>query len=301
MSFFKSIQFCCQCKKIVPSSDDLLFVESDSVLGFCSEPCIENFYTPLVDYFEEEEKKWRAAHDLLEEDVLEVVGRPSFMDKLLKKPHEVWVEEDIGGSPVYSFIREFDDKKYGKFHLMCMCFTYEYGPSFIISASATKSVELLENYRWGKQIEDLTPYYDQISSTESSDSPTQTIEIDEHVMMMLENKKSQYLATLIEERSPADIPIETFSLYEEYFEKTMMAPDEIYRHQDDEGDTIFTYIKAHDREGVSFYYFIICSRVKEGVDLASDALYPILSFPSVDGEMYKLYQKGELVSGNLRS
>ncbi len=298
MSFFKSIQFCCQCKKIVESTDDLLFVESDSVLGFCSEACIENFYTPLVDYFEEEEKKWRAENALLEEEVLEVVGRPSYMDKLLKNPHEIWVQEDVGGSPVHSFIRKFEDKRYGTFYLMCLCFTYEYGPSFIISASATKSEKLLDNYRWGEAIEDLTPFYNQISSSES---PTQTIEIDEHVMMMLENKKSQYLATLIEERSPADIPIETFILYEDYFEKTMTAPDEIYRHKDDEGDIIFTYIKAHDREGVSFYYFIICARVKEGADLSSDALYPILSFPSVDGEMYKLYQKGELVSGNLRS
>ncbi|MBC97332.1 MAG: hypothetical protein CME63_06260 [Halobacteriovoraceae bacterium] len=298
MSFFKSVQFCSQCKKLVSSTDDLLFVESDSTTGFCSEPCIENFYSPLVDYFEEQEKAWRAQNELLDEEILEVVGRPSFMDMLLKKPHEIWVQDDVCGSPVYSFIRSFEDKKYGKFHLMCLCFTYDYGPSFIISASATKNAKLLENYRWGEQIEDLTPFYDQISTTEA---PVESIEIDEHILMMLENKKSQYLAHLIEERSPADIPIEAFTLYEEYFEKTMMNPDEIYRHQDEEGDTIYTYIKAHDREGVSFYYFIICSRVKEGADLNTEALYPILSFPSVDGEMYKLYQKGELVSGNLRN
>ena len=298
MSFFKSVQFCSQWKKLVSSTDDLLFVESDSTTGFCSEPCIENFYSPLVDYFEEQEKAWRAQNELLDEEILEVVGRPSFMDMLLKKPHEIWVQDDVCGSPVYSFIRSFEDKKYGKFHLMCLCFTYDYGPSFIISASATKNAKLLENYRWGEQIEDLTPFYDQISTTEA---PVESIEIDEHILMMLENKKSQYLAHLIEERSPADIPIEAFTLYEEYFEKTMMNPDEIYRHQDEEGDTIYTYIKAHDREGVSFYYFIICSRVKEGADLNTEALYPILSFPSVDGEMYKLYQKGELVSGNLRN
>ncbi|MAF78642.1 MAG: hypothetical protein CME60_10795 [Halobacteriovoraceae bacterium] len=298
MSFFKSVQFCSQCKKLVSSTDDLLFVESDSTTGFCSEPCIENFYSPLVDYFEEQEKAWRAQNELLDEEILEVVGRPSFMDMLLKKPHEIWVQDDVCGSPVYSFIRSFEDKKYDKFHLMCLCFTYDYGPSFIISASATKNAKLLENYRWGEQIEDLTPFYDQISTTEA---PVESIEIDEHILMMLENKKSQYLAHLIEERSPADIPIEAFTLYEEYFEKTMMNPDEIYRHQDEEGDTIYTYIKAHDREGVSFYYFIICSRVKEGADLNTEALYPILSFPSVDGEMYKLYQKGELVSGNLRN
>ncbi len=298
MSFFKPVQFCCQCKKVVPTTDDLLYVESDSIQGFCSESCIENFYSPLVDYFEEAEKKWRGEHNLLDEEVLEVVGRPSYMDKLLKKPHEIWVQEDVNGSPVYSFIRSFEDKKYGTFHLMCLCFTYDFGPSFIISASATSDLKLLENYRWGEKVEDLTPFYDQISSTQDA---VESIEIDEHVMMMLENKKSQYLATLIEERSPADIPIETFSLYEEYFEKTMMSPDEIYRHLDDEGDTIYTYIKAHDREGVSFYYFIICTRVKEGVDLNTDALYPILSFPSVDGEMYGLYQKGELISGNLRN
>jgi len=298
LSFFKPVQFCCQCKKIVSTTDELLYVESDSIQGFCSETCIENYFGPLVDYFEACEKQWREDNDLLDEDVLEIVGRPAFMDKLLKKPDEIWEEDDVNGSSVYSFIRSFDDKKYGQFYLMCLCFTYDNGPSFIISASATRQEKLLSNYRWGEKIEDISPFYDQISSTQS---PVDSIEIDEHVMMMLENKKSQYLANLIEQRSPADIPIETFMLYEEYFDKTMMEPDEIYRHVDDEGDTFYTYIKAHDREGVSFYYFIICTRVKEGVDLNTDALYPILSFPSVDGEMYGLYQKGELISGNLRN
>ena len=298
MTIFSAVHFCSQCKKIVDSGEDLLFVEPTSTAGFCSEPCIENYYASLVDYFEKSEKTWRAEHGLLEEDVLEVVGRPSFMDQLLKRPEEIWKQDDVAGSSVYSYIISLNDKKYGDFSLMCLCFTYDYGPSFIISASATRSKELVEQYRWGQKIEDLTPYYNQISTT---DSPTESMEIDEQVLMELESKKSQYLATLIEERSPADIPIETFTLYESYFEPTMMEPDEIYRHNDEEGDTIYTYIKAHDREGVSFYYFIICATIKEGVDVNTDALYPILSFPSVDGEMYRLYQKGELVSGNLRS
>jgi hypothetical protein len=81
----------------------------------------------------------------------------------------------------------------------------------------------------------------------------------------------------------------------------MMDPDEIFKKNDDEGDIIYTYIKAHDREGVSFYYFIVCYRISEGDEANTDTLVPIISFPSVDGEMYRLYKDGELISGSLKN
>jgi len=297
VSIFKETYFCGECKKVVKTLEELLFVENDGQVGFCSEPCIENFYSPLVEKFEGSEKVFRSEKLLGDEDILEVIGHPVYMDQVLRRPDEVWCSRWQGGERVYSFINHLDDEKFGKFTMMVICLVYDNQPSFIISASATRSQTMVKEYQWGKKVKNLKDYH---SSSEVNEKKKH-IEIDEQMMMEVEGKKSAYLASLLEERSPADIPVESFGLYDQYFEPTMMSPDEIYSHKDREGDTIYTYIKAHDREGVSFYFFIVCLRLKEGIEENTDALVPIVSFPSVDGEMYRLYKKGDLVSGNLKN
>ena len=156
---------------------------------------------------------------------------------------------------------------------------------------------MIDNYRWGEKMKEPKSFH----SNSEEGSKKDTIEIDENILQEVESKKSSYLAHLLEERSPADIPVESFSLYEAYFEPTMMDPDEIFSRKDEEGDVIYTYIKAHDREGVSFYYFIVCLRIEKGFEENKDALVPIISFPSVDGDIYRTYREGELISGNLKN
>lgn len=297
MTFLREAYFCGQCKKTFAQLEDLLFVENDGQVGFCSEACIEKFYTPWVDHFEGLEKAWREANHLGDEDILEVVGHPVFMDQLLRRPSEVHVKVFEGGDHIYSFITRIKDDKYGEFSMMCLCLTYDNQPSFIISASATREDKLLDQYRWGEKAKDPKQFH----STAEKKEGQSTIEIDEATLQEVEQKKSTYLAQLLEERSPADIPVESFSLYESYFEPTMMDPDEIFSRKDEEGDIIYTYIKAHDREGVSFYYFIVCLRLKKGFEENKDALVPIISFPSVDGDIYRTYREGDLISGNLKN
>ncbi len=297
MSFFQESYFCGQCKKLFPKLADLLYVENEGQVGFCSEACIEKFYTPWVDHFEGLEKKWREENHLGDEDILEVVGHPVFMDQLLRRPSEVYLKIFEGGDHIYSFITHIEDDKYGEFSMMCLCLTYDNQPSFILSASATREDGLLKHFRWGEKMKDPKKFH----STGDKSGPKETIEIDESTMQEVELKKSSYLAQLLEERSPADIPVESFSLYESYFEPTMMEPDEIFSRKDEEGDIIYTYIKAHDREGISFYYFIVCLRLEKGFEENKDALVPIISFPSVDGDIYRTYREGELISGNLKN
>ena len=58
------IYYCNHCKKIFSKLDDLLFVEDGTSKGFCSEYCIESFYTPIIVHYEEREKeleKWLTA------------------------------------------------------------------------------------------------------------------------------------------------------------------------------------------------------------------------------------------------
>ena len=119
--------------------------------------------------------------------------------------------------------------------------------------------------------------------------------------MAVENKKSLYIADMLEERSPRDIPFESFHLYDSYFEKTMCEPDEVYLNKDVEGDKVKVYIKACEREGVSFYYFVVCMEHTQNSNALKEGLIPILSFPTLDAKTYHRYRKGRQVAGGLKS
>ncbi|MDC1174393.1 hypothetical protein OAT67_03310 [Bacteriovoracaceae bacterium] len=294
MSLKVPIYYCVECKSIVDQPDDLLFVEETSSRSFCTEECIEKFYDHIVQHFDKEEKKLKKELLLLKEDIEEVIGQPLFMDQALRRPDEVWKIESALDESYYTFISHFNDQKWGEFSLIVSCFVYDNQPSFVISVTATRSMKLVENYRIGEKVD-----YKEDPSKEGF--LKQSVEVDEKVLTEVEHKKSQELARMLEERSPADIPFENFNLFDDYFEATLNEPDELYQHKDDEGDMILTYIKAHEREGVSFYYFILCMKLNQTVQEGHEALIPIISFPTIDGEIYRQYQKGEQLSGKLKN
>ena len=54
-----SLLFCSECKTIVNNLEDLYFVSEESDHGFCSEDCIETFYSPIVSQLQSDEIKFR--------------------------------------------------------------------------------------------------------------------------------------------------------------------------------------------------------------------------------------------------
>ncbi len=291
----KNIYFCSQCKKISESVDDLYFVEDGVNRGFCSEKCIEDFFTPLVEYFERSEKDLRKEWSLTDESCLSYIGDPTYMNQLIQNPTEVWGSVNDLGESYFTFIKKLKDSREQNIYMFMICSVFEERASFIFMASATYNEDYVNEFRVGKKEDDVSNFVEQASSGE------QEILENTELMTEVENKKSQYLAKLLEERSPADIPFEQFSMYEEYLEETLKSPDEVYGVKDDDGDYIYTYIKAHDRHGVSFYYFIVCVKIAGMGKEGEQNIIPILSFPSVDGELYKTYHAGDQLSGRLKN
>jgi hypothetical protein len=288
------IYFCSHCKKILKSVEELYFVEDGVNRGFCSEQCIEDFFTPIVAYFEKSEKSLRGKWSLNDEPCLSYIGDPTYMNQLIHYPTEVWATSNDLTESYYTFIKELKDSKDQKFYMFMICSIFQDKASFIFMASATYSNDYLNEFRVGTKEDDVTAFIEeQMDEREIAEASEFNTEV--------ENKKSQLLAKLLEDRSPADIPFEQFPLYDEYLQDTLKAPDEVYTHQDDDGDTVYTYIKAHDRNGTSFYYFIICVQIL-GIEGDNEkTVTPVLTFPSVDGELYKTYRKGEQLSGSLKS
>lgn len=299
MSEQTKIYYCNHCKTFLDDLEDLLFVEEGTSKGFCSENCIEKFYQHLVDHFEENDKKIREELDLLDEDCLQFVGKPKLMEMVLSSPIEIWHTDNDLQEEYFCFIRKVTEKGVEPFFLIITCLVYDNKPSFILSATASRNEELLGHYRKEKKLDNKI--ISELSEDEDIEEGFQTVEIEEELLEAIELKKSQLLANLLEERSPSDIPFEKFNMYDTFIEDTLQNPDEVYKKKDDEGDVILTYIKAHELNGISFYYFCVCMKYEKGLKEGLETLLPIITFPSLDGEIYDIYKAGIKVTGALKN
>lgn len=288
-----ALYFCESCRKSVARLEDLYFVESKGARGFCSERCIERFYLPLVDYFENAHHNFRQTLNLEQELCQNLATNSEIMSECLGKPEEVWQLSNELDDNYYTFIKPYDDSG-TKVFLIAICLVYNGHPSFVLSATATSNHSLLDKLQRGEKIQDLDRFLQMDNGKETLSS-----EIDEQVISRVEAKKSTLLAWLLEQRRVDDIAIENFASYHEYERLTLDDPDEIYEWQDAEDDIMLTYIKAHAKEEKSFYYLVVCSLFSEnGVNQVA---IPVLSFPSNDPNLYNFFKKGEKVSGSLRN
>ena len=130
---------------------------------------------------------------------------------------------------------------------------------------------------------------------EKAKNETGALEIDQDAITALESKKSTLLAGLLERRLPTDIDFELFQVYQQFYRETLEKPDEIYKWTDNEGDELYSYIKVHDSNGISFYYIVIC------IGKLAAQLLPVLSFPTLDPGLYNAYKKGQLITGKLKN
>lgn len=62
----KEIYFCYHCRNKISSFKEALFVQDSTSDYFCSEVCVENFYTPVVESFVQKELELREKHNVYE-------------------------------------------------------------------------------------------------------------------------------------------------------------------------------------------------------------------------------------------
>lgn len=290
MSIKEKIYFCSNCKKIFNDIDSLLFVESKSSRGFCSEKCIESFFNHVVLYYESVDRKIRDKFGLLNERCLSHAGDPKYIEQVLRNPDEIWMDSNSLNEDYYSLISKVEEDD-GPVYFIILCFMYNKRPSFIILTTVTKDVDFVNEFRVGNSM-DTSEYKDT-----SDEIGMESLQLDPEIITGLENKKSILIAELLQDRNDKDVPFEEFYLYEEVYQATLETPDEVYWRQDDDGDILYTYIKSHERDGIAYYYFVICMKVAAEWKGMHETLLPVLSFPSTESDIYKKYRLGEIVSG----
>ena len=302
------LYFCSECKEIVKNLDELLFIDETSLKGFCCEECIEDFYFPLIKHYEGVEHSLRSKLNLLQEFAEDDIVDPGTVENTVDHPDEVFRLSNELGDIFYNFIKHFSG-----FSVTVVASVYRQEASFVFLALKTKSQALLTEFRYGVSVTENW-------SVDESDAPEDRplnipkkemrqddlgdeMEDEDMVFIqLLESKKSKILADVLMKSKGNDIPFEDYSGYESCFEETLESPDEVFEKKDNEGDMIFTYIKAFSkgtRREDSFFYIVTC--LKRDTDRENVNVYPILALPTIDMEMCQEFRTGTRLSGPLKN
>lgn len=280
--------------------DDLLFIDEQSHKGFCCEECIEDFYFPLIKYFEMIESSLRRKHNLMSELPTDTIIDGEMIEATLESPSEVFRQTNELNETYYNFIKHFND-----FSVVVISCVYRKEASFVFLATKTKSQALLMEFRYGemvdsrdfKEIDDIRVELE--PDEDFMDDHDENEDEDMIFIQLLESKKSNLLAEILMTRKDIDIPFEDYTGYESCFQETLDSPDEVFEKKDKEGDMIFTYIKAFSRGDETFYYIVTC--LKRIMEAENVNVYPILALPTIDMELCQEFRGGTKLSGPLKN
>lgn len=282
--------------------DDLLFIDEYSHKGFCSEECIEDFYFPLIKYYEVVEHSLRRKHNIANELPPGTIIDGDVVEAVLDSPNEIFRQTNELNETFYNFIKHYTD-----FSVVVVSSVYRKEASFIFLATRTKSQALITEFRYGEMVTDWTRTEEEEDHEIDVEMEEQEVSMEEDdnadedmiFIQLLESKKSNLLAEILMNRKDNDIPFEDYAGYESCFQETLDSPDEVFEKKDKEGDLIFTYIKAFIRGKETFYYIVTClKRLMEGENVN---VYPILALPTQDIEMWQEFRGGTKLSGPLKN
>lgn len=301
----KKVYFCTNCRKRIDKVQNLLFVE-ESKRGFCSENCIVEFFSPYMEVFDHEELEFRHMAALESSEVgVEIFQNRDIFDQVLYSPTEIWYEKNEIQEEYYTHILNFGDNN--ELYYIIICSYFEGEPSFVFFKSVTRSEKLVNMYRKLKRMDDkimnsdtnLESFSEEVEG-EENDEALDEINLPAELVEDLELKKSEYLADFIQRRKDDDIEIEKFLEYDQFLNLTLEDPDEEYLQEDDSGDEIHTFIKSFQMNGKSFFYIACCVKLTLS-SMTEKVMIPVLTFPSIDSDLYKFYAVGEKKNGKLKS
>jgi hypothetical protein len=301
--------FCTACSHVVAEIDQAFVLDEKSTKYFCSEECIVNFHNPYIEFFNNQESQWRKEFKCEKEKLL--LGskeQKHWLDLALTEPTEVWLFQDAVGNEYFSLIKRCGESIDSP-HLVVICHLFHLKPSFIFHHTFTQNFKLLERYRWGKSYtgKHIQEQHDENLLTRSE---AEELILSKDLLQEIELLRSQLLSELILMRSEADIPLEGFSAYEKYIEKTIDQPDETFEYKTKDGQMLLVNISDQQEKAKTIYYFVLSMKLSPEMVLrhtdgrsSTNAqeqnrpmIIPVLAFPSLDSQIYQFYKRGQCIN-----
>tara|TARA_B100001971_G_C18268036_1_gene596541 strand:+ start:116217 stop:117101 length:885 start_codon:yes stop_codon:yes gene_type:complete len=287
----KSLYLCTNCRKQIEQAHKVLFVDQSRNNGFCSEDCIVEYLTPMMESFENEEIVNRETVGInFSEGFEDLFQDQAIFHQVLYNPDKIFKFKNQIGNEFYTHFFELAEHK-ATYIIITTYYNNE--PSFVYFKTITRSKELINVYSVGEAIDSVVSE----SLPEEIEAELEdNISLPKELMEDIEMKKSEYLAKLLEARDEADVPFEKFPDYDEYLPLVLEEPDEIYEQEDESGDDIKVYIKSFKSNKLTFFYIVLCIEIEIKELENQNALMPILGFPSQDTNLYKEYAIGNRIT-----
>lgn len=251
-------------------SESSIVIDPDANLVFESE---DELYNHFKNQIQDTEKFFFNLRSKFQSDIpLERFDQyEANLSTTLQNPDEVWSTDKITNMETAVYIKKIDDK----LHHVAVCYLYNEEPSFIFLHFPTKVIKLVEEFKMGEMIYDLTTkdvYPGAIDGDALSEGDTLAV--------------GHYRAMLVV-RSESDIPTDEFQNYSNLREDSIELADEIWRTSDSYGQNIVTFIKHHpDPENI--YYIVVTLE-----DSESDSNILLFSFPTNEDALVERYRQGE--------
>lgn len=305
--------FCTCCRVGISHINQAFVLDEKSSKYFCSEKCILEFHQGHIEHFQQQEKTWRKESKSSSEKVyLTEKEQQHWMEQALKQPDEMWIVEDALSMEYFCLIKRCGisiDSTY----LVVICHLFNLRPSFVFHHIFTKDLKLVEKYRWGKSYSEQdfalkNKRQHQSAGSSKENEFSEEVVLSKELMQEIELIRSQLLSELILMRSDNDIPLEGFSAYEKYMEKTIDKPTESFEYKTKDGQLLLVNISDQQEKSKTLYYFVVSMKLNaeamakhtHRIDQAMldqrPMLIPVLAFPSVDFHVYQYYKRGHCIN-----
>lgn len=297
--------FCTTCSEKVAQIDQAFVLDEKSSKYFCSEECIVAFHRPYIEFFQNQEEHWRTQFKCENEKILlSQKEQQHWIDINLKQPDEVWLLEDAVGSEYFCLIKRCGvslDSAY----LVVICHLFNLKPSFVFHHVFTRNLKFLEKFRWGKSYDKGDLSKKKLAAHEDT---SEDVVLSKDLMQEIELLRSQLLSELILLRTDSDIPLEGFSAYEKYLEKTIDKPDETFEYKTKDGHMLLVNISDQQEKSKTIYYFVVSMKLTPDVmskhahlvntngAVERPMIIPVLAFPSIDSHIYQFYKRGHCIN-----
>lgn len=287
----KSLYLCTNCRKKIEHSHQILFVDQSKNAGYCSEDCILEFLTPLMESFENEEIVKRDELGLnFSEGFEDIFQDQNLFHQVLYNPDDIRKHTNQLGHEFYTHFK-FNEDIEATFIIITSYYNNE--PSFVYFKTITKSKDLIKLYaKDSVNIEKI----EKEEVFEIEDELQDQVSLPKDLLEDIEMKKSEYLAKLLESRDEEDVPFEKFPEYDDYLPLALEEPDEIFEQNDEAGDDIKVFIKSFKINSNTFFYIVLCVEIDIPEADGQRAILPILGFPSQDSNLYKEYATGNRIT-----
>ncbi len=281
--------YCSQCRNKVEDIHELLFVEDTLAKGFCSEPCILNFYEPLISQLHKEELRLRASLNIPLNESLDLDKESVQMkyEQTRQYPDEIRLVQNGTEQEFYIYVKEFHED--GKvYYYVMICFSLDGKPSVVLAHFMTLNYELVQHYLIG---EDATLEDSVIDEDESIDDDLmkKDISLDSSHTERIELIKSELLAQIITLDIDDDIDETEYFLYEQYIELTLEEPEEKFGCTDIEDD-LFLFVRSFQDGAMGIFYLVFTLKITLKGYENSEVYVPVLSIPTNSAELLEHFK-----------